>query len=73
MHYFLSLRLPEPALPAFGLLKEIFLDAFVIHIVEYTITISMAFIFAHKCHYEVDANQELLALVSSLLLQNLCL
>ncbi|KRT81144.1 hypothetical protein AMK59_5643, partial [Oryctes borbonicus] len=54
--------LPPPALPAFSLMPYIAVDSFVIAIVSYTITISMAFIFAQQAHYEVNANQELLAL-----------
>ncbi|KAI4455118.1 sulfate transporter [Holotrichia oblita] len=54
--------LPPPALPAFSLMPHIIVDCLIITIVSYTITISMAFIFAQKAHYEVDANQELLAL-----------
>ncbi|KAK9751232.1 Sulfate permease family [Popillia japonica] len=54
--------LPAPALPAFSLMPHIIVDCLIITIVSYTITISMAFIFAQKAHYEVDANQELLAL-----------
>ncbi|XP_018576985.1 solute carrier family 26 member 10 isoform X2 [Anoplophora glabripennis] len=54
--------LPEPALPAFELIPHIFLDSFVITMVSYTVTMSMALIFARKLMYEVDSNQELLAL-----------
>lgn len=54
--------LPEPALPVFSLLPEIWLDAVVITMVSYTITMSMALIFARRLMYEVDSNQELLAL-----------
>ncbi|KAJ8913640.1 hypothetical protein NQ315_007357 [Exocentrus adspersus] len=54
--------LPVPALPAFQLIPQIFLDALVITMVSYTITMSMALIFARKQMYEVDSNQELLAL-----------
>lgn len=38
--------------------------------VSYTITMSMALIFARKLLYEVDSNQELLALVSILTIIN---
>lgn len=66
MHFYrISLyRLPDPALPSFTLLPDVLLDAFVITMVSYTITMSMALIFAQKLHYEVDSNQELLAQVS---------
>lgn len=62
--YILICRLPDPALPSFTLLPDVLLDAFVITMVSYTITMSMALIFAQKLHYEVDSNQELLAQVS---------
>ena len=48
----------------FSLIPEIAVDAFIITMVSYTITMSMALIFARKLSYEVDSNQELLALVS---------
>lgn len=44
-------------------MPRIFVDSLLIAIVSYTITISMALIFAQKKNYEVDANQELLAMV----------
>ncbi|RZC42192.1 solute carrier family 26 member 10 [Asbolus verrucosus] len=53
--------LPEPSIPPLSLIKSIWLDGFIIAIVSYTITLSMALIFAQKLNYEVDANQELLA------------
>lgn len=42
------------------------MDGFSIAIVSYTITLSMGLIFAQKLDYELDANQELLAMVSNL-------
>ncbi|XP_057665771.1 solute carrier family 26 member 6-like isoform X2 [Diorhabda carinulata] len=54
--------LPKPTLPAFELIPDIFLESFIITMVSYTITMSMALIFARKLMYEVDSNQELLAL-----------
>ncbi|XP_051175474.1 solute carrier family 26 member 10-like isoform X2 [Leptopilina boulardi] len=53
--------LPEPKLPTFSLLEAVALDSFVITMVTYTISMSMALIFAQKLNYDVDANQELLA------------
>ncbi|KAJ8666880.1 hypothetical protein QAD02_008542, partial [Eretmocerus hayati] len=53
--------LPEPKLPPMDFLQEIILDSFVITMVAYTISMSMALIFAQKLSYEVDSNQELLA------------
>ncbi|KAK9754976.1 Sulfate permease family [Popillia japonica] len=54
--------LPGPSIPSFSLMNSIFLDCFIIAIVSYTINLSMALIFAQKLGYEVDANQELLAM-----------
>lgn len=57
--------MPEVTIPVFSLLPHIWVDIVVITMVSYTITISMALIFARKLMYEVDSNQELLALVKS--------
>lgn len=57
--------LPEPEIPPLELLPTIAIDAFTITMVTYTITMSMALIFAAKDKYEIDANQELLALGAS--------
>ncbi|CAG9861405.1 unnamed protein product [Phyllotreta striolata] len=56
---------PKLALPAFELIPDIFMESFTITMVSYTITMSMALIFARKLMYEVDSNQELLALGAS--------
>ncbi|XP_049820981.1 prestin-like isoform X2 [Aethina tumida] len=56
--------LPEPAIPQFSLMPSIIMDGFTIAVVSYTITLSMALIFAQKLDYEVDPNQELLAMGS---------
>lgn len=70
-HYGISLvgtiptGLPQPTVPAIELLPTIALDAFTITMVTYTISMSMALIFASKDKYEIDANQELLALGTS--------
>ncbi|KYB29497.1 prestin isoform X2 [Tribolium castaneum] len=53
--------LPAPNMPPMSLLTSVLLDGFTIAIVSYSITLSMALIFAQKLNYEVDANQELLA------------
>ncbi|ERL84981.1 hypothetical protein D910_02404, partial [Dendroctonus ponderosae] len=45
-----------------GLLPNLIVDGITISIVSYTINLSMALIFAQKLNYEVDANQELLAM-----------
>lgn len=57
-------RLPDPKVPPMEMMPTIAIDALTITIVTYTISMSMALIFANKDKYEVDANQELLALVS---------
>ncbi|XP_039751881.1 prestin isoform X2 [Pararge aegeria] len=57
--------LPDANVPPIELLPRIALDAFTITMVTYTISMSMALIFAAKEKYEVDANQELLALGAS--------
>ncbi|XP_063234740.1 prestin-like isoform X2 [Bacillus rossius redtenbacheri] len=54
--------LPAPSLPPFSLLADVALDSLTITMVSYTITMSMALIFAQKLGYEVESNQELLAL-----------
>ncbi|RVE47908.1 hypothetical protein evm_007422 [Chilo suppressalis] len=57
--------LPVPTVPTIELFPEIAIDAFTITMVTYTISMSMALIFASKEKYEIDANQELLALGTS--------
>ncbi|XP_023312052.1 sulfate transporter isoform X3 [Anoplophora glabripennis] len=54
--------LPSPTIPPISLIPTVLLDGFTIAIVTFTITLSMAFIFAQKLNYEVDANQELFAM-----------
>jgi solute carrier family 26 protein len=56
---------PSPSVPPLELIKDVLIDSFVLAIVAYTISISMAKIFAAKHDYDVDANQELLANGSS--------
>ncbi|XP_064092656.1 prestin-like isoform X2 [Macrobrachium nipponense] len=53
--------LPEPTAPPFALLPRVLVDTFIITIVSYTISFSMAKIFAKKHNYEVNATQELYA------------
>ncbi|XP_028162890.1 prestin isoform X3 [Ostrinia furnacalis] len=57
--------LPVPQVPPVELFPTIAIDAFTITMVTYTISMSMSLIFAAKEKYEVDANQELLALGAS--------
>lgn len=54
--------LPEPTPPPFELLPAVAIDSFVISIVAYTVSFSMAKIFAKRQKYNVDATQELYAL-----------
>lgn len=61
--YFLVSSIPLPELPPLDLIPKIAFDSFTITIVSYTVTMSMALIFASKEKYEVDGNQELLAMV----------
>lgn len=49
-------------MPNLELIPTVILDAFPIAVVAYTVTLSMGLIFAKKANYEVDANQELLAM-----------
>lgn len=60
--------LPQPELPPVRLLWLVAVDSIAIAIVSYTVTISMALIFAKKRNYEVRPNQELLAMVNILFL-----
>lgn len=55
--------LPQPILPRFTLWKELLLDCFAIAFVSYSVTVSMALIFGQKLKYEINFNQELLAMV----------
>ncbi|CAG5047199.1 unnamed protein product [Parnassius apollo] len=57
--------LPDPEVPPVELFTSIALDAFTITMVTYTISMSMSLIFASKEKYEIDANQELLAIGAS--------
>lgn len=59
----IPLGLPQPTLPNLTLWKELLLDCFAIAIVSYSVTVSMALIFGQKLKYEIDFNQELLAMV----------
>ncbi|XP_076060912.1 solute carrier family 26 member prestin isoform X2 [Oratosquilla oratoria] len=51
--------LPEPSMPPTSILSSVILDAFIITIVAYTVSFSMAKIFAKRHDYTVDATQEL--------------
>lgn len=60
----IPMGLPLPELPPVRLLWLVAVDSVAIAIVSYTVTISMALIFAKKQNYEVNPNQELLAMVN---------
>lgn len=53
---------PEATSPDLSLFQELLPDCFTIAIVSYTVSVSMALIFAQKAKYEIDFNQELLAM-----------
>lgn len=55
---------PAFEVPDLGLAKDIAVDGFIIAMVSYTVSVSMALIFAQKLNYEIDFNQELLAMGS---------
>ncbi|XP_022666383.1 solute carrier family 26 member 6-like isoform X2 [Varroa jacobsoni] len=57
-------KLPVPRAPTFSpsLLTRIWVDAFAIAVVSFAITLSLGRIFGQRHNYEVDANQEFLAL-----------
>lgn len=68
LHYkiYQTFRIPAPEIPTFSLLHLVAVDSIAITMVSYTITISMALIFAHKLNYKINSNQELLAMVKHL-------
>lgn len=53
--------LPSFEVPPVKLFAEVFTDAFVIALVAYSITMSLALLVSEKLKYPLDANQELLA------------
>uniref|UniRef100_A0AAG5DPI6 STAS domain-containing protein n=1 Tax=Anopheles atroparvus TaxID=41427 RepID=A0AAG5DPI6_ANOAO len=54
--------LPAPSLPDFSLMPSIIIDSFPVAMVGYTVSVSMALIFAKKENYEIGFNQELFAM-----------
>ncbi|KAM7299325.1 hypothetical protein ISCGN_019892, partial [Ixodes scapularis] len=60
-------KLPEPTLPSFNptLIASILPESFALAIVSFAITLSLGRIFGQKHGYQVDANQEFLALGAS--------
>ena len=59
---------PDAVVPDFTLWKELAVDSFAIAFVSYSVTVSMALIFGQKLKYEIDFNQELLAMVRKMCL-----
>ncbi|XP_072379809.1 prestin-like [Diabrotica undecimpunctata] len=53
---------PQPELPPIDLVPSVLVDGVSTAIVSYAISMSLSMILAQKANYEVDANQELLAL-----------
>uniref|UniRef100_A0A1L8DEN5 Putative sulfate/bicarbonate/oxalate exchanger sat-1 n=2 Tax=Nyssomyia neivai TaxID=330878 RepID=A0A1L8DEN5_9DIPT len=58
----IPLGFPVLTPPKFALVQSIATDSFIIAIVSYTVTVSMALIFAQKFQYKIRFNQELLAM-----------
>lgn len=52
-------------MPDLELSYQLVIDGFIISMVSYTVSVSMALIFAQKLNYEIDFNQELLAMGAS--------
>lgn len=63
IHFFLAFQPPD-----LDLSRHLIIDGLIIAIVSYTITVSIAVTFAKSNNYEIDFNQELLALGAS----NIC-
>ncbi|XP_059607862.1 solute carrier family 26 member 10-like isoform X2 [Phlebotomus argentipes] len=58
----IPLGFPMLTTPKFALVPKIATESFIIAIVSYTVTVSMALIFAQKLQYKIRFNQELLAM-----------
>ncbi|XP_072382689.1 prestin-like isoform X2 [Diabrotica undecimpunctata] len=56
---------PKPSVPPFSIMPKIIVDCIFIALVSYISNMSMALIFSRQFLYEIDANQELLALGAS--------
>lgn len=57
-------------MPRFDLMPNVFLDAVILSIVCFAVSLSLAKIYAKKHNYRVDANQELVALGSANLISS---
>ena len=55
---------PPPLRPSSVLIKRLWSDSIVVGLVGYSVTLSLAKIFAERFKYEVDGNQEILAEVT---------
>ncbi|VDM37959.1 unnamed protein product [Toxocara canis] len=55
-------RLPTPSMPRFSLFENLFIDAILIAVVIFSVTVSVGKVFAKKHNYEIVASQELRAL-----------
>ena len=53
--------LPRPSLPDFQLIPELFFDSFLIAVVGFAFTLSMAKMIAKNFNYSLNGNQELFA------------
>ena len=53
--------LPKPSLPDFQYIPELYLDSFLIAIVGFAFTLSMAKMIAKNFNYSLNGNQELFA------------
>lgn len=56
---------PEPQLPEFNLLMDVLLDAVVLSVIAYAISLSVSDLFARKHKYKIDSNKEFFALGAS--------
>ncbi len=56
-----KLRLPSPSIPPLFIIKDMFMDTFLIAIIAFTINFSMADLFSKKQRYKINPTQELLA------------
>ncbi|KAI3389889.1 hypothetical protein SNEBB_003776 [Seison nebaliae] len=54
-------KLPLPSAPKFSFIQYIIQDAIVVAIISYSVSYSMALLFAERFSYKIDANQELFA------------
>lgn len=54
---------PEASMPSLNLAKELIVDGFIIAVVSYSTSVSMGLILAQKHDYEIQFNQEFLAMV----------